>query len=352
MRLGRLESQLEVSMSDALPSAAPVKVPRALGEDSGRPSMEGANAVLSSASVFYGEVVGLSKVDLGLGPGITGIVGPNGSGKTTLMRVLTGLIEPNEGTVRVFGGSPFESAEIRRRISFVPATECFFEGLSGRRNLEIAFLSHGYSRRDARERAGRALDTVKLTADGNRRYGTWSRGMRQRLKLGLTLSSDSELVLLDEPFLGVDPPSRRDLRELILSLGQSGRTVLVSSHVLHEVESLTHTVGVIAHGRLLGFGEIGTLLVELRDRHPHRIELEVDEARRMAEHLIRLPHVSEIRLVSDHVVEFVSEQPEVAYKEIPALLSRSGVLARRLRTMDDTLEAVFTHVTQAGTRRL
>lgn len=310
------------------------------------------SAILDAVSVFYGEVIGLSKVDLRLEPGITGIVGPNGSGKTTLMRTLTGLIEPDEGAVTVLGRSPFREAEVRRRISFVPATECFYEGLSGLRNLEVAFLSHGYGRSEAKLRAQRALEIVTLTEDGSRRYGTWSRGMRQRLKLGLTLASDSEVVLLDEPFLGVDPPSRRHLRTLILSLAEAGRTVLVSSHVLHEVESLTRNVGVLAHGRLLGFGNVEGLLAGLRDQHPHRVALEADDARRLATALMGLEHVREVRLVGPSSLEFVTERPEVAYREVPRVLLEAGVVVRRLQTLDDSLEAVFTHVTEAGTKRL
>lgn len=311
-----------------------------------------ATIVLHAASVFYGEVVGLSKVDLELSPGITGIVGPNGSGKTTLMRVLVGLLDPSEGSVRVLGESPMRSAEVRRRISFVPATECFFEALSGRRNLEVAFLSHGCGRAESRDRAARALELVRLTEDGRRRYGTWSRGMRQRLKLGLSLASESEVVLLDEPFLGVDPPSRRFLRDVILEMGRSGRTVLTSSHVLHEVESLTDQVGVLSHGRLLGFGKIAGLLEDLRDRHPHRIQLDTDDPRGLARALVALPHVPEVKILGEHSVEFITERPELAYRDLSGVVVQSGAVVRRVETLDSGLEAVFRHVTAAGSRRL
>ncbi len=307
---------------------------------------------LSDVSVFYGEVVGLSKVSLALHPGITGIVGPNGSGKSTLMRVLTGLIAPQEGRAEVLGGNPFAEASVRARIRLVPATQCFHDELSGRRNLEIAFLARGHDRRSARELADRALDGIHLTADGNRRVRTWSRGMRQRLKLGLALADDSELVLLDEPFLGVDPPSRRELSDAIERLGVSGRTVLVSSHVLHEVESLTDRVGVLAHGRLLGFGRIEELLRELRDRHPHRVELATDDPRTLGAALLALPHVREVRVTAPDRLEFVTGRPETAYRELASLVVGAGVALRGVQTLDNTLEAVFRHVTAGGTRRL
>jgi ABC-2 type transport system ATP-binding protein len=306
---------------------------------------------LDEVSVFYGEVIGLGRVTLALGAGITGLVGPNGAGKSTLMRLLSGLTAPNEGRIEVLGGEPFHRADIRRRIGFVPATECFYEGLSARRNLEIAFLSQGHPKREARARAAHALERVELTGDGGRRYGTWSRGMRQRLKLGLVLAGEAELILLDEPFLGVDPSSRGRLREAIGALGASGRTVLISSHVLHDVEVLTRRVGILSHGRLLGMGDIGRLREELRDRHPHRVRLETDRPRETAARLALLAHVRELS-VEGEVVEFLTAQPEVAYGEIPVLTLEAGGVIRRLETVDDGLEAVYRQVTEGGANRL
>jgi ABC-2 type transport system ATP-binding protein len=307
---------------------------------------------LRGVSVFYGEVVGLSNVTLRLDPGITGIVGPNGSGKSTLMRVLTGLVAPVEGTVRVLGGTPFTEASVRSRIRLVPATECFHQSLSGRKNLEVAFLARGENPRRARELADRALEVVRLTEHGGRKVGAYSRGMRQRVKLGLALADESDLVLLDEPFLGVDPPTRRQLSDLVHLLGESGRTVLVSSHVLHEVESLTDRVGILAHGRLLGFGRIQDLLLELRDRHPHRVHVTTTEPRRLGADLVGLPHVRELKVVGGDQIEFVTDRPEIAYRELAQAVVRTGTPIRRLETLDNTLEAVFRHVTAGGTRRL
>ena len=307
---------------------------------------------LRAVSVFYGEVIGLSGVDLALGPGITGIVGPNGSGKTTLMRVLTGLVSPREGQVRVLGAPPFSSARTRARIGFVPATEAFLDAVSARRNLEIAFAARGAGRRQARELAARGLELVGLAAEAGRRYRTWSRGMRQRLKLALARAADVEVVLLDEPFLGVDPPNRYLLRQHIEALGALGRTVLISSHLLHEVETITSEVAILAHGRLLGHGPIAKLLDELRKQHPHRVRVRVDEPRRLAEALVALPHVRTVELGSAGAIEFVTDEPDQAYRELPGIVARTGVLVRSVTTQDDTLEALFRHVTQAGAARL
>ncbi len=312
----------------------------------------GAPVALRGASVFYGEVNGLSQVTLDLTPGITGLVGPNGSGKSTLMRVLSGLVAPVEGTVRVLGGNPFTDHAIRGRIALVPATEAFFRELSGRANLEVAFVMRGLSRAAAQRAAQRALELSGLVDASARAYGAWSRGMRQRLKLGLALSADADVVLLDEPFLGVDPPSRRELRELILSLGHSGRTVLVSSHVLHEIDSLTQQVGVLARGRLLGLGRVDQLLDTLRDRHPHRIEVDCDDPRRLAVELMALPHVREVQVVGRQSLECLSEAPGEAYRELTQIVARLGLVVRRIRTVEDSLETVFEQITSPGARRL
>lgn len=307
---------------------------------------------VTSASVFYGEVVGLSRVSIELHPGITGIVGPNGSGKTTLMRVLVGLLLPREGEVEVLGRSPFFDAEARAQITLVPATENFYPALSGRRNLEVAFLARGNSRAEAKTLAQHGLELVGLTADAHRRYGTWSRGMRQRLKLGLALAGDSRVVLLDEPFLGVDPPNRRILRQHIQALAEQGRVVLVSSHILHEIEALTDQVGVLASGRLLGFGRVDRLLRELRDDHPHRIVLQVDRPRVLAARLLELDHIQEVRILADDELEFVTTRPESAYRELAQRIAETEVAVTRLESLDQKLEAVFEHVTEAGSRRL
>ncbi len=307
---------------------------------------------LDGVSVFYGEVIGLSRLDLRLDRGVTGLIGPNGSGKSTLMRMLTGLIAPVEGRVRVLGGDPFTDASVRARIALVPASESFHRDLSGRANLEIAFLARGHDRAAARSAAARALDLSGLGDAAHRSYGSWSRGMRQRLKLGLALAVDAPLVLLDEPFLGVDPPSRRALRDQIARLGEEGRTVVVSSHVLHEIESLTDHVAVLARGRLLGLGRVEALLHDLRDRHPHRIAVELADPRALGGALLQMAHVREIALTGPDEITFMTVEPTVAYRELTACIARLGLSVRRVRVLDGSLESAFEEITRGGSRLL
>jgi ABC-2 type transport system ATP-binding protein len=176
--------------------------------------------------------------------------------------------------------------------------------------------------------------------------------MRQRLKLGLALGADVEVVLLDEPFLGVDPPNRHLLRQHIEALGALGRTVLISSHVLHEIEHITAEVAILAHGRLLGHGPVGRLLGELRKQHPHRVRVRADAPRVLGQALVALPHVRSVELCGADALEFVTDEPDLAYRELPSVVARAGVLVRSVTTQDDTLEALFRHVTQAGATRL
>lgn len=307
---------------------------------------------VEQATVFYGEVVGLSRVTLSARPGILGLVGPNGSGKSTLIRVLTGCMASAEGRVRVLGQDPFTHASARQRIALVPTPECFSLLHTGRENAELAWLARGADRKQAADGARRTLEVAGLLADADRSYGAWSRGMRQRLKVGLALGFDADIVLLDEPYLGVDPPNRRRLRDLVVSLAEQGRTVLLASHVLTEVQSVTREIAVLMHGRLLGLGDVDDLMAALRDRHPHRIRVSADRPRALAAALVGLEHVARVEMLGDTDVELLSTRPDVAYRELARAIASTQVVVRQVRSDDDSLDAVFRSLTEAGARHL
>jgi ABC-2 type transport system ATP-binding protein len=193
---------------------------------------------------------------------------------------------------------------------------------------------------------------VGLAGEAHRRYRAWSRGMRQRLKLALALVADVDIVLLDEPFLGVDPPNRVALRQHIHALGHLGRTVLMSSHLLHEVETITDQVAILAHGRMLGHGRVGALLAQLGRQHPQHIRIRGLDVRRLAAALVALPAVSSVELASADELELVTSDPDAVYAELPTLVVRTGTIVRSVGSEDDNLEALFRHVTQAGVARL
>jgi ABC-2 type transport system ATP-binding protein len=176
--------------------------------------------------------------------------------------------------------------------------------------------------------------------------------MRQRLKLALALVADVDVVLLDEPFLGVDPPNRFALRQHIQALRNLGRTVLMSSHLLHEVETITDEVAILAHGRLLGHGRVAVLLGQLRRQHPHHIRGGGLDVRRLAAALVGLPAVRSVELYGADELELVTTEPDRIYAELPTLVVQTGTLVRSVGSQDDSLEALFRHVTQAGVARL
>jgi ABC-2 type transport system ATP-binding protein len=307
---------------------------------------------LEGVTVFYGEVMGLSGLSFDLAPGITGLVGPNGSGKSTLMRVITGLVRPREGRAEVLGGDPFQDDRVRARVALVPTGECFSEGATAFEAVRAAFLARGDLPQQAKLRAERAIVAAGLEDARHRAVGACSRGMRQRLKLGLAMELACPVVLLDEPFLGVDPPSRRRLRDLVQTLGSAGATVVIASHVLGEIESLTDQVLVLMRGRLLGAGTVGTLLRSLADRHPHRVELHGENLRALAAGLVGLDHVVAVEVAGPSSVRFLTNRPDTAYRDLARLVVATDAAVWRVESADDSLEALFRSLTQAGAQQL
>jgi ABC-2 type transport system ATP-binding protein len=209
---------------------------------------------LERVSKWYGDVLGLNEVTVDLGPGVTGLLGPNGAGKSTLLKLVCGAILPSLGRVLVNGEEPFDRPAVMRRVGLCPEQDAAYPGISAWDVLTYLTRLHGYGRADARERSRRALDRVGLLEACNRSVTTFSKGMRQRFKLAQALSHDPDVVILDEPLNGLDPPGRRDMGAVIRALGDEGRCVLVSSHVLHEVETLARHILFLHQGRVLAEG--------------------------------------------------------------------------------------------------
>ena len=231
---------------------------------------------IDGLSRWFGGVVALSGVTLAVGPGVTALLGPNGAGKTTLLRTIAGLIEPSEGTARVFGEGVRGNEEIYRRIGYMPEHESVYDFLSGREFVELSARLQGVP--DARGAAERAVAVVDLTDAQNRPMRGYSRGMRQRMRLAATLVHDPPLLLLDEPLSGTDPVQRLHLRNVIRSLAAEGRTVLVSSHILEEVEELADSIHLMVGGKLAASGEPRALRQKLNDR-PYVVRIDASSPR-------------------------------------------------------------------------
>jgi ABC-2 type transport system ATP-binding protein len=294
---------------------------------------------------WYGNVVALNDVSLEIGPGITGILGPNGAGKTSFMRMAVGLMQPALGTMCVLGEDPWNNTKHNLRIGYCPEHDGFYEWLAGGDFVRWLLRLRGFSAADSAKLAAAAIDRVALRDAAARRVGTYSRGMRQRLKLAQAIAHRSELLVLDEPLTGTDPLVRQELIELIKSFAAEGRHVIVSSHVLHEIEALTQNIVVIHRGRLVAFGD-RTEIRSLIDRHPHSVSIRATRSRELASALVKEPSVREVAMHEGGLLVKTSE-PDTFYGRLPVLALEAGCDVQELMSPDDNLEAVFRYLTES-----
>lgn len=293
---------------------------------------------------WYGQVVGLSELTLAIEPGITGLVGPNGAGKSTFLKLVAGEIRPSRGSLSVLGLAPFANTELFRRAGFCPQQETLYEDMTGFEVVRFLMRLHGFGAAEATRRANEALDRVGLDDARTRRVGGYSKGMRQRTKIAQAIAHGPELIVADEPFNGLDPVGRAELTELFVQLGRENVSLLVSTHVLHEVEALTRQIVLFHRGRLLAQGPVAQVR-QLLSRHPRRVELRAREPRKLARELVQLEFVSSVRIGHDDgriQVETVDLERFFAELTRLAALTRSGVTA--LESHDASLEAVFDYL--------
>ncbi|MFT5734831.1 MAG: ABC-2 type transport system ATP-binding protein [Planctomycetota bacterium] len=293
---------------------------------------------------WYGEVVGLGDLTVNIEPGITGLVGPNGAGKSTFMKVMVGELRPHRGRIRVLGHKPFGSRPLYRRLGFCPQQDALYEHQTGMEFVRDLLRLGGESKRRATVMAGEAMERVGLTDAMNRKVSDYSKGMRQRTRLAQSIAHNPELIIADEPLTGLDPIARRQVLELFQGLAAEGKSIILSSHVLHEVESLTETMVLIHRGRLLAQGTVREVR-QLISRHPSRVRVTAREPRKLAAKLFNQPHVravslgsdgKSIQIETDNVAEF-----HVTFAEAAAS-ARAGV--KSLSSDDASLEAVFDYL--------
>lgn len=316
----------------------------ALGGRGGGNAGEGAgDAVVAfdSVSKWFGSVVAVSDVSFRIGAGVTALLGPNGAGKSTVLRLLCGLTQPSKGTVHVFGRAPRDDVELYRNIGLVPQQESILEPLTA---VELVALAATLSGMDSpKDAAADALRLVELDPSDRRHVRTYSKGMRQRVKVAAALVHQPRLVVLDEPLNGLDPRQRARMIELFHSLGAEGRCVIVSSHVLDEVERLASRIVMIAEGRLAAEGEFGAIR-DLMDDRPHRLRVGASPARALASALLGIEGVVGVRLIDASVLE-VDVHDVAAFRDAVAPIAKqSGVRIREVVPLDDDLESVFRYL--------
>lgn len=295
-------------------------------------------------SKWYGNVIGINKVTFNVPPGVTGLLGPNGAGKSTLLQLATGQLYPSQGSVRVLGQQVWNSPLLNTFIGLCPEQDAFYEWMTGWDFVYTSARLTGFSRSDARQAAERALEAVGMTRHKNRIVRGYSKGMRQRTKLAQALVHDPEVLFLDEPFTGTDPLARRDLMDIIARLGGEGKSVLVSSHVLHEVQSLTSGIIVLNHGRLVAEGQVRQIR-DLIDHHPHHIVLVCDAYRALARRVLEWADVEGVRIMAKESSVIVETRaPDAFYSRLPALSLEDGLAIHEVYSDDDNLETVFKYL--------
>lgn len=295
-------------------------------------------------SKWYGNVIGVNKLTLTIPAGVTGLLGPNGAGKSTLLQLATGQLRPSQGTVRVLGQEIWNNAALNRSIGLCPEQDRFYEWMTGWDFVYACARLSGLDRAAARDASARTIDSVGMTKHQGRAIRGYSKGMRQRIKMAQSLVHDPTVLFLDEPFTGTDPIARRDLMDIVLRLATAGKSVIVSSHVLHEVQSLTSRIVLLNHGRLVAEGHVREIR-DLIDNHPHHIVLACDRYRELASVVLQWPDVEGVRVLADKnglLVE--TRSPDAFYSRLPELSLQQGLAIQSVYSDDDNLEAVFKYL--------
>ncbi len=303
--------------------------------------VEGMIAV-NGVSKFFGPVVAVSEVTFAIDAGVTALLGPNGAGKSTLFRMMCGLTPPSRGTIEVLGANPRRDRPVRGRVALVPQQDALFDHLTVHEWVELAARTHGMA--DPVEAAARAVDLVDLGDTGAKRVGEFSKGMRQRAKVAAALVNDPEVLILDEPLTGLDPVQRRRMIALFHRLGDEGRCVLVSSHVLDEVARLGSRVLVIAQGRLVARGDYRDLR-DLMDDRPLRIRFGTSDPRRLGAALVGRSLVQSVGIEQDHVVVETLDVDALG-RSIAPLALELGLRLTEMSPLDDDLESVFRYLVE------
>jgi ABC-2 type transport system ATP-binding protein len=302
----------------------------------GRP----ATIEVHSASKWYGDKVAVSDLSFALGPGVTALLGPNGAGKSTTIKLLTGLLRPSRGQVRVLGQSVWNNPKLYRRIGLVPEQEGLYSFLSIRQFVELAARLHRLP--NVREATNAALRTVELFDVADRPLAQCSKGMRQRAKIAQGLVNDPEILILDEPLGGADPRQRLAMMEVFTDLGEKGKTVLISSHILYEVERMGSNVLVMVNGKLAAEGDFHAIRA-LMDNRPRRVRISCSDPRTISSYLVSLPGTRSIHVeAGSATVETAA--PLEFYLAVPQAAQSAGVHLYAIEGLDEDLESVFRYL--------
>jgi ABC-2 type transport system ATP-binding protein len=310
--------------------------------DARGPGVPGLDVVTADhLSKWYGQVIGLNDVSVSVPAGITGLLGPNGAGKSTFMKLITGQLRPSKGSIAVLGEPIWQNPKLYFRIGFCPEQDSFYERMTGLEWVTALVRLNGVSDTDADAMARRAIEAVDLTDASNKKIGAYSKGMRQRIKMAQAIAHDPELLILDEPLGGMDPLMRRRTIRMIKEWGRAGRSIVVSSHILHEIESMTSNILLINQGRILAEGrspDPGPI-----DEHPARLR-QADQTRALAREFLAYDDVLSLKFEEGAVV-VQTGKPDAFYARLTDLAASESIGAiHEVTSPDDNLQAVFQYL--------
>ena len=298
---------------------------------------------VDTVSRWFGSVVAVSDVSFDVGPGITGLLGPNGAGKTTLLRMMTGLAAPSSGTVTMFGQPVRDNPPLYRRIGVMSEHETVYGFMKGREFVTMMGRLRGVP--DLERAVNRAIEFVDMADAQHRPLDTYSRGMRQRMRLAATLVHEPDVLILDEPLNGADPRQRVHFKRLLEQLAAQGKTIVLSSHILEEVEQLASTVLLIVNGKLAASGGFRAIRAALNQR-PYHVRVVCDAPRALASAVMNLTSVDAVNVDPDGALVVLSRNVQDVQVELPRLAKAAGVRLLRVEPLDDSLESVFGYLVE------
>jgi ABC-2 type transport system ATP-binding protein len=299
--------------------------------------------VAEQLSKWYGQVIGLNDVSVRVPRGITGLLGPNGAGKSTFMKVITGQLKPSKGSVVVLGEPVWGNPRQFFRIGFCPEQDAFYERMTGLEWVSALVRLNGYGEQQALDAAKEALEKVDLIPAADKKIGAYSKGMRQRVKLAQALVHDPELLILDEPLGGMDPLMRRRTIRLIKDWARAGKSILVSSHILHEIEAMTSNILLIHNGRILAEGNVHQIR-ELIDEHPHTVYIKAADPRALARRFLADDDVLSLKFDRGAII-VQTGKPDVFYARLTELAATGEAgSVEEVMSPDDNLQAVFQYL--------
>lgn len=294
---------------------------------------------LKSVTKLYGTVIGVNDITLSLQPGAYGLLGPNGSGKSTLLNLITGQLKPSMGSVHVLGKTPWGNAALYRQIGYCPGSEGLYSNVSGYQWVRYLLQLHDLSLSTAGKMASQALQVVGMQSAMHRPIASYSRGMRQRVKLAQAIAHEPEFLILDEPFNGLDPVGRHEMTGLLQDLIVQGKSLLLASHILHEIESVTRSFLLISGGRLLATGtaqEVGRMLADI----PNEVTLYCNQPHHLANLLLAQKMVDSFRM-TDQTLVVTTSRPSHLFAQLPTLLADTEIEIFEMRSEDQSLQSLF-----------